>query len=80
MIREANKANKFIIVATEMMHTMTKYPRPTRAETTDVANAIWDGADAVMLSGETAKGRHPVLTVQFMKKIVEAAVNESFWA
>jgi pyruvate kinase len=69
IIAEANLNEKFVITATQMMDSMIKNPFPTRAEVSDVANAILDGTDAVMLSGETAAGAHPVLAVDYMRKI-----------
>jgi pyruvate kinase len=71
IIRASNAAGKPVITATQMLDSMTRRPFPSRAEVTDVANAIFDGTDAVMLSGETAIGQFPIVTVETMARIVE---------
>ena len=73
LIKEATRHSKVVVTATQMLESMALNPRPTRAEVSDVANAVYDGTSAIMLSGETSVGKYPVETVQAMSRIAETA-------
>ena len=79
IISKAFRNGRLVITATQMLDSMERNPRPTRAETTDVANAILDGTDAVMLSGETAVGRYPLQAVRTMDRISQVVEASEFF-
>ncbi len=80
IIKKCNQAGKFVITATQMLESMVENLRPTRAEVTDVANAVFDGSDYLMLSAETAAGKHPVEAVEMMNRIIEFTESSTLFS
>merc|ERR1719454_2344717 len=80
MVADCNAVGKPVIVATQMLDSMSDNPRPTRAEVADVTNAVHDGADAVMLSGESANGKFPVETISTMRKIIHKCEKSKLYS
>jgi pyruvate kinase len=77
IVEKCNNASKPVIIATQMMESMIENPRPTRAETNDIANAVMDGADALMLSAETATGKYPIQTIKSMARTIQSVESQT---
>ena len=78
VIKKAIKAGKPVVLATQILDSMTQRPVPTRAEVSDIANAILDGADALMVTGETAVGKHPIKVIKVLRRVIiesESSIN-----